>query len=163
MPALPGDLRNKLERTVIEARDVAEAGALAAAPTRIDLFNAKGNRTGSAVVEGDRVDLFDTRRNRTGSARIEDGRRVDFFDTRGNRSGYAVVEGDRMDFFDARSDRTGSGRIGHGEVETFNRSRSRTSLGQWSAARGPWAGSLASGQRGKGQGDGQCHESRNVP
>src|SRR3990172_4329709 len=30
MPALPTDLRTKLERTVIEARDVAEAGAQAA-------------------------------------------------------------------------------------------------------------------------------------
>ena len=63
------------------------APALAASPTRIGPFDAKGNRTGSAVVAGDRVDLFDTHRNRIGSARIEDGRRVDFFDTRGNRTG----------------------------------------------------------------------------
>ncbi len=64
---------------------------LAASPTRIKLFDPRGNRTGSAVVEGDRVDLFDARGNRTGTGRIEDKRRVDFFDTKGSRTGFSII------------------------------------------------------------------------
>lgn len=104
---------------------VLPAPSLAASPTRIDLFNSRGNRTGSAVVKGDRVDLFDARGRRTGSGRIMGGRWVDFFDTRGNRTGYATLEGDRIDFFDVRSERTGSGRVREGEVETVNQQRNR--------------------------------------
>lgn len=105
---------------------VVVAGALptptfATSPTRIDLFDPRGNRTGSGVVDGDRVDLFDARGNRTGSGAIGDGRRVDFFGPRGNRTGYAVIEGARLDTFDERSNRMGSGRIRNGAVETFNR------------------------------------------
>lgn len=109
---------------------------LAASPTRIDLFDPVGNRTGSGVVEGDRVDLFDTRGNRAGSGRIEDGRRLDFFDPRGSRTGYAIIEGDRIDIFDVRSKRTRPGRIRDGEVETFDRQGNRTGLGHWPADRG---------------------------
>jgi 2-methylaconitate cis-trans-isomerase PrpF len=93
---------------------------LAASPTRIDFFDPRGNRTGSALVAGDRVDFFDTRGHRTGSARLQDRRRVEFFDARGSRTGYAIKHGDRIDFFDARSGRTGSGRIRDREVETFD-------------------------------------------
>ncbi len=110
--------------------------AVAASLTRIDLFDPRGNRTGSAVVEGNRVDLFDARSNRTGSGRIEDGRRVDFFDTRGSRTGYAVIQGDRIDFFNVRSKRMGAGRIRDGEVETFNLHEGPTGVGRWPAGRG---------------------------
>jgi hypothetical protein len=102
------------------------APALAASSIRIDLFDAKGNRTGLAVVEGGRIDLFDTRGNRTGSAWIEAGRPVDFFDPRGNRTGYAVIEGDRIDFFDARSHRVGFARVRDGDAATFDRRGVRT-------------------------------------
>lgn len=103
--------------------------ALAAWPTRIHLFDVRGNRTGAAV-EGGQVDLFDLRSNRTGSGRFQDGRRVDFFDPRANRTGYAVIEGDRVDLFDVRGSRTGSGRIRDGEVQTFERQGNRTGVGQ---------------------------------
>ena len=109
---------------------------LAASPHRTDLFDPRGNRTGSAVAEGDRLDLFDLRGNRTSAGRIEGGRRVDVFDTRGNRAGYAVSEGDWVEFFQGRSNRTGSGRIRDGEVETFDWQGNRTGLGQWPAERG---------------------------
>jgi len=110
---------------------VVSAPGLAASPTRIDLFDPRGNRTGSAVVEGDRVDLFDPRGNRTGSGWIEAGRRGDFYDNQGNHTGYAIIEGNRIDFFDVRSGRTGSGRIRDGEVQTFDRQGNRTGVGQW--------------------------------
>jgi hypothetical protein len=58
---------------------------LAASPTRIDLLNARGNRTGSAVVAGDRIDLFNARSNRTGSGRIQGGT-VETFDRQGSRT-----------------------------------------------------------------------------
>ncbi len=108
---------------------------LAASLIRIDLSDPRGNRTGSAVIEGDRVDLFDLRGNRTGSGRIEAGRRVDFFDTRGSRTGHAIIEVDRVDFFDVRSNRMGSGWIRDGEVQTFDRQGNRTGLGRWPQAR----------------------------
>jgi hypothetical protein len=103
------------------------------------LFEPRGDRTGSAVVEGDRVDLFDYRSNRTGSGRIEDERRVDFFDPNGNRTGYAVIEGRRIDVFDGRSNWTGSGRTRGGEVEILDRQGDRRG-GRWAAehGRGPF-------------------------
>ena len=56
--------------------------------------------------------------------------RIDRFDPTGARTGYAIIEGHRIEFLDARSNRTGNGRIWHGEIQTFDRSGSRMSLGQ---------------------------------
>jgi hypothetical protein len=59
-----------------------------------------------------RVDLYDTKSNRTGSATVESSGRVDFYDTRGNRTGYGTVTpGGRLDTFDTKSRRTGSGQV----------------------------------------------------
>jgi hypothetical protein len=107
------------------------ASALAASPTRIDLFDLRGNRTGSAVVAGDRVDFFDARGNRTASGHLQDRGGVDLFDTRGNRTGYAIIEGDRMDLFDGRNSRTGSGRIRDSAVQTHDRQGTRSRAGRW--------------------------------
>jgi hypothetical protein len=102
----------------------------AAIPSRIDLFDPSGSRTGFAVVTGDRVDFFDARGNRTGSGRLQDRGRVDFFDPRGKRTGSRIIEGDRIPLFDTRSNRMGLGRIRAGEFETFDRHGTRTRLGR---------------------------------
>ena len=59
---------------------------LAAFPTRIDLFDPKGDRTGYAITEGDRVDFLDGRSNRTRYGRLRDGE-VETFDRQENRTG----------------------------------------------------------------------------
>jgi hypothetical protein len=84
---------------------------LAASPTRIDLFDPRGNHTGAAAVTGDRVDFYDDRGNRAGWGRLQDRRRVDFFD--------------------ARSTRTGSGRIWGGRPQTSDRQGHRTAVSRW--------------------------------
>ena len=57
--------------------------------TRIDLFDAKSNRTGHGIVDerSGRVDLYDTKSNRTGYGTIDKSGRIDSFDTKGNRTG----------------------------------------------------------------------------
>lgn len=52
---------------------------------RVDLFDARGNRTGYAQVdrEAGRVDLFDARGNRLGYGRVKRSGRADFLDARG--------------------------------------------------------------------------------
>ena len=60
---------------------------------RVDLFDTKSNRTGSAVVDEKtgRVDLYDTKSNRTGYGTIDKSGRIDLYDTRGNRTGSGQV------------------------------------------------------------------------
>jgi hypothetical protein len=61
--------------------------------TRIDLFDTKSNRTGSAIVDEKtgRVDLYDPKSNRTGYGTIDATGRLDFYDTKGNRTGSGQV------------------------------------------------------------------------
>ena len=61
--------------------------------TRIDLFDTKSNRTGSASVDEKtgRVDLYDTKSNRTGYGTIDKNGHIDLFDTKGNRTGSGQV------------------------------------------------------------------------
>lgn len=61
--------------------------------TRIDLFDTRSNRTGSAIVDEKtgRVDLYDTKSNRTGYGTIDATGRPDFYDTKGNRTGSRQV------------------------------------------------------------------------
>lgn len=61
----------------------------AAEETRVDTFDIRSNRTGSAVIDksGERVDFFDKRSNRTGYGTIDKGGRIDRYDTKGNRTG----------------------------------------------------------------------------
>ena len=61
--------------------------------TRVDLFDTRSNRTGSATInpQSGRVDLFDTKSNRTGYGTIDANGRLDFYDTKGNRTGSGQV------------------------------------------------------------------------
>jgi hypothetical protein len=61
--------------------------------TRVDLFDTKSNRTGSATIDekSGRVDFYDRKSNRTGSGTIDKGGRIDLFDTRSNRVGSGQV------------------------------------------------------------------------
>jgi hypothetical protein len=69
------------------------------AETRVDLFDAKGNRTGYATIDDrtGRVDRFDTHGRREGGYGIIDQRngRVDVFDSKGQRKGYGTTQGSR--------------------------------------------------------------------
>jgi len=58
-----------------------------------------------------RIDLYDTRSNRTGSAIVDQKTgRVDFYDTRGRREGYGTIDkSGRIDLYDLKGNRTGSG------------------------------------------------------
>ena len=65
-----------------------------------------------------RVDLYDTKSNRTGSATVDESRgRFDLYDTKSNRTGYGTIDPKtgRIDTFDRRSNRTGSGQISGGK------------------------------------------------
>jgi hypothetical protein len=61
--------------------------------TRVDLYDPRSNRTGSAIVDEKtgRVDLYDARSNRTGYGTIDKSGRIDFYDTKGNRTGSGQV------------------------------------------------------------------------
>jgi hypothetical protein len=61
--------------------------------TRIDLFDAKGRRTGYAVVDRDtgRVDFYDTMSRRTGYGRVDGVGKVERFGLDGKREGGTVV------------------------------------------------------------------------
>ena len=60
-----------------------------------------------------RVDLYDTKSQRTGSATIDEkSGRIDFYDRKSNRTGYGVIDrSGRIDLYDTKSNRTGSGQI----------------------------------------------------
>lgn len=62
-----------------------------AAETRIDLYDTKSNRTGSAVVTEGRVDFYDTKSNRTGYGTIDKGGRLDLYDRKSNRTGSGTI------------------------------------------------------------------------
>ena len=104
------------------------APALAASPTRVDLFGARDYRTSSPLVKGNRIDLLDALNYRTASGCVEVRRRREFFDAKGDRSWYAIIEGKRIDFFDARSKRTGWGRTRAGEIDMCDREWTGTGL-----------------------------------
>jgi len=67
--------------------------ARAGEATRIDLFDAKGRRTGYAVVDRDtgRVDFYDTMSRRTGYGRVDGTGKVERFGLDGKREGEAAV------------------------------------------------------------------------
>lgn len=60
--------------------------AFTASPTRIDLLDPRGNRTGFASVRGDQVDFFTVRGDRRGSGRIRD-HEAETFGRQGKRTG----------------------------------------------------------------------------
>jgi hypothetical protein len=70
-----------------------------------------------------RVDLFDPRSNRTGSAIVDEKTgRVDFYDKRSNRTGYGTIDANgRLDFFDSKGNRTGSGQVTPGTTRPGGR------------------------------------------
>jgi hypothetical protein len=61
--------------------------------TRMDLFDTRSNRTGSAIVDErtGRVDVYDVRSNRTGSGVVDRGGTLQLFDTKGNRVGSGQI------------------------------------------------------------------------
>jgi hypothetical protein len=61
--------------------------AHAGEPTRVDLFDAQGRRTGYAVVDRDtgRVDFYDTTSRRTGYGRVDGAGKVERFGLDGKR------------------------------------------------------------------------------
>ena len=69
--------------------------ARAASPSRMDLFDPRGNRTGFAIVKGDRIDFFDGRSTRTDPGRVRDGAGETFDASRGWRSPEAMSGGAR--------------------------------------------------------------------
>ena len=61
-----------------------------------------------------RVDLFDKRSNRTGSATIDERTgRIDFYDTKSNRTGYGRIDRStgRIDLYNLDGSRRGSGTL----------------------------------------------------
>jgi len=67
--------------------------AHAGEPTRVDLFDTNGRRTGYAVVDRDtgRVDFYDTASRRTGYGRVDDAGKVERFGLNGKRQGEAAI------------------------------------------------------------------------
>jgi len=67
--------------------------ARAGEATRIDLFDAKGRRTGHAVVDRDtgRVDFYDTMSRRTGYGRVDEAGKVERFGLDGKRQEETAV------------------------------------------------------------------------
>lgn len=68
----------------------------------------------TAVPAQTRVDLFDKRSNRTGSATIDERTgRIDFYDTKSNRTGYGRVDGStgKIDLYSLDGSRRGSGTL----------------------------------------------------
>jgi hypothetical protein len=63
------------------------------AETRIDRYDTKSNRTGSAIIDkkGERVDFYDTKSNRTGYGTVDKSGRIDLYDLKGNRTGSGQV------------------------------------------------------------------------
>jgi hypothetical protein len=67
--------------------------AHAGEPTRVDLFDTQGRRTGYAVVDRDtgRVDFYDTRSRRTGYGRVDDAGKVERFGLDGKRQKESAI------------------------------------------------------------------------
>lgn len=67
--------------------------ARAGEPTRVDLFDAQGRRTGYAVVDRDtgRVDFYDTMSRRTGYGRVDGVGKVERFGLDGKRQGETAI------------------------------------------------------------------------
>ncbi|MGH2657968.1 MAG: DUF4236 domain-containing protein [Actinomycetota bacterium] len=67
--------------------------ARAGEATRIDLFDAKGRRTGHAVVDRDtgRVDFYDATSRRTGYGRVDRSGKVQRFGLDGRRQGETAI------------------------------------------------------------------------
>ncbi len=67
--------------------------ARAGEPSRVDLFDAQGRRTGYAVVDRDtgRVDFYDTKSRRTGYGRVDGTGKVERFGIDGKRQGETAV------------------------------------------------------------------------
>jgi hypothetical protein len=67
--------------------------ARAGEPARVDLFDARGRRTGYAVVDRGtgRVDFYDTMSRRTGYGRIDGVGKVERFGLDGKRQGETAV------------------------------------------------------------------------
>lgn len=61
----------------------------AQAQTRVDLYDRKSNRTGSATIDErtGRIDTYDTRSNRTGYGYIAPSGSVGLYDLKGQRTG----------------------------------------------------------------------------
>lgn len=72
--------------SVLGAAVAAEEGFAA---ERIDLFDARGRRSGYVVVdrEAGRIDLYDARSRRTGWGKVDQGGRIELFDLGGRRQG----------------------------------------------------------------------------
>ena len=72
-----------------------------------------------------RVDLYDTKSNRTGSAVIDEkSGRVDFYDKSSNRTGYGTIDkSGRIDLYDRSGNRTGSGQVAPGSTRPGGRSK----------------------------------------
>jgi hypothetical protein len=67
--------------------------AHAGEPTRVDLFDTHGRRTGYAVVDRDtgRVDFYDTMSRRTGYGRVDGVGKVERFGLDGKRQGETAI------------------------------------------------------------------------
>jgi len=67
--------------------------AHAGEPTRVDLFDTQGRRTGYAVVDRDtgRVDFYDTTSRRTGYGRVDGAGKVERFGVDGKRQGETAI------------------------------------------------------------------------
>ena len=71
-------------------------GLATAAPaqTRVDLFDKRSNRTGSATIDErtGRIDFYDTKSNRTGYGRIDRNTgKIDLYNLDGSRRGSATL------------------------------------------------------------------------
>lgn len=62
------------------------ASAAQAEPITTQLFDARGNRVGSATQTGETTIFYDARGNKTGSS-TDSGSRTNFYDARGNPTG----------------------------------------------------------------------------
>ena len=96
--------------TLLAGRGTARLGCLAFA-----LLLALGLATAASAQT--RVDLFDKRSNRTGSATIDERTgRIDFYDTKSNRTGYGRIDRStgKIDLYNLDGSRRGSGTFAPG-------------------------------------------------
>ena len=85
----------KTLQTLAVAASIAMLAGTAARAESIttQLFDARGNRVGSATQTGDTTIFYDARGNKTGSS-TDVGSRTNFYDARGNPTG-SIRNGDR--------------------------------------------------------------------
>ena len=85
----------KTLQTLAVAASIATLAGTAARAELIatQLFDARGNRVGSATQLGDTTIFYDARGNKTGSS-TDVGSRTNFYDARGNPTG-SIRNGDR--------------------------------------------------------------------